>query len=48
MRGGATYVRNLELVDLLQMICEYLNELPGWDVLHGVYFFVDQRKVLLQ
>ena len=47
MRGGATYVRNLELVDLLQMICEYLNELLGRDVLHGIYFFVDQRKVLL-
>ena len=43
-----TYVRNLDLVALFQMISEYFDELSGWDVFHSVYVSVDQSQVLLK
>jgi hypothetical protein len=43
----ATYVGDLELVNLLQMNCEDLDEFMRRDVFHGVHVFVDECKVLL-
>ena len=46
-RECSTYVGDLELVNLLQMLSEDLDELMRRYVFHSVYVFVDQRKVLL-
>ena len=43
----STYIGDLELVNLLQMLSEDLDELMRRYVFHSVYTFVDQRKVLL-
>ena len=43
----STYIGDLELVNLLQMLSEDCDEFPRGDVLYGVDVFVDQRKVLL-
>ena len=37
-----TYIGDLELVNLLQMLSEYLDELVRRYVFHSVYVFVDQ------
>ena len=42
-----TYIENLELVNLLQMLREDLDELMRRNVFNSVYVFVDQSKVLL-
>jgi len=42
-----TYIGDLELVNLLQMLREDLDELMRRNVFHSVYVFVDQSKVLL-
>ena len=42
-----TYIGDLELVNLLQMLSENLDEIVGGHVFHSVYVFVDQIKVLL-
>ena len=43
----STYIGDLELVNLLQMLSEDLDEILRSYVLYGVDVFVDQRKVLL-
>ena len=45
--GCSTYIGDLELVNLLQMLSEDLDELMRRYVFHSVYVFVDQVKVLL-
>lgn len=42
-----TYIRDLELVKLLQMLSEYLDEFGRGYVFHSVYVSVEKRKVLL-
>ena len=42
-----TYVRDLELAGLLQVLGESLDEFARRDVFHSVYVFVQQSKVLL-
>ena len=42
-----TYIGDLELVNLLQMLSENLDEIMRRYVFHSVYVFVDQSKVLL-
>ena len=42
-----TYIGDLELVNLLQMLREDLDELMRRNVFNSVYVFVDQSKVLL-
>lgn len=44
---NSTYIRDLELVKLLQMLSEYLDKLGRWDVFHSVYVSVEEGKVLL-
>ena len=42
-----TYIRDLELVKLLQMLSEYLDELGRGYVFHSVYVSVEEVKMLL-
>ena len=47
MKLPGTYVGDLELAGLLQVLGERVDELARRYVFHSVYVFVQQREVLL-